>query len=152
MADRLATPEASVGDLFMGAFFPGFLLGGTLHRLRARCVACDPAARPPALRRAMPPISPRVIRDTIVAVVPTAFLILAVLGSIFFGIATPTEASGVGAFGAMLLAALQPPAEPGDGQARRVRQTTRTSAFIFAIFVGATAFTGGAARVSAATR
>jgi tripartite ATP-independent transporter DctM subunit len=73
------------------------------------------------------------------AVVPTAALILAVLGSIFFGFATPTEASGVGAAGALLLAALN----------RRltfkvlkdsIKQTTRTTAFIFAIFLGATAF------------
>ena len=70
---------------------------------------------------------------------PTVLLILAVLGSIFFGIATPTEASGVGAAGAMILALVN----------RRLswavlrdslERTTKTSAFIFAIFLGATAF------------
>jgi tripartite ATP-independent transporter DctM subunit len=72
-------------------------------------------------------------------VLPAAGLILAVLGSIFFGIATPTEAAGVGAAGATLLAA-------GKGQMGRgvmrdvIRQTSRTTGFIFAIFVGATAF------------
>jgi tripartite ATP-independent transporter DctM subunit len=69
---------------------------------------------------------------------PTA-LILTVLGSIFFGIATPTEAAGVGAFGAMLLAW-------GNGRLKIgvlrevLEETTRTTAFIFAIFLGATAY------------
>jgi len=87
----------------------------------------------------LPKITWGVVWNVVKAVVPTAALILAVLGSIFFGFATPTEASGVGAAGAMLLAAMN----------RRltfkvlkesVKQTTRTTSFIFAIFVGATAF------------
>jgi tripartite ATP-independent transporter DctM subunit len=66
-------------------------------------------------------------------------LILAVLGSIFFGIATPTEAAGVGAFGAMLLALFK--RQLNRGVLNEVlQQTTTTTAFIFAIFVGATAF------------
>jgi len=73
------------------------------------------------------------------AVLPAAGLILAVLGSIFFGIATPTEAAGVGAFGALLLAAAK--RQLGRGVMRDVvRQTTKTTGFIFAIFVGATAY------------
>ena len=137
MADRLATPEASVGDLFLGAFFPGLLLG-TLYVTYVLILAfVSPSSAPLPANR--PNITPRVIVDTLVAVLPTAALILAVLGSIFFGLATPTEASGVGAAGAMLLAAFN----------RRLNlsvlkdsltQTTRTAAFIFAIFLGATAF------------
>jgi tripartite ATP-independent transporter DctM subunit len=73
------------------------------------------------------------------AAAPTVGLILAVLGSIFMGIATPTEASGIGAVGASLLAVLN---RRFNYQVLRdsLYQTTRTSAFIFAIFLGATAF------------
>jgi tripartite ATP-independent transporter DctM subunit len=73
------------------------------------------------------------------AVLAPFALILAVLGSIFFGIATPTEAAGVGAFGAMLLALFRKQLNTkvlNDV----LGQTTTTTAFIFAIFVGATAF------------
>jgi len=137
MADRLARPEASVGDLFLGAFFPGLLLGAMYVAYVLVLGIVSPASAP--LPEDRPKITPRVFWDVLVAVVPTAGLILAVLGSIFAGLATPTEASGVGAIGAMLLAAAN----------RRLTwsvlktslaQTTRTTAFIFAIFLGATAF------------
>ena len=137
MADRLAVPEASVGDLFMGAFFPGLMLGAMYVTYALVMPALRPAMAP--LPADLPKIDARVLWNVIVAVIPTLLLILGVLGSIFAGIATPTEASGVGAFGAMLLALL----------ARRLTlpvmrdslyQTTRTAGFIFAIFLGATAF------------
>ncbi len=137
MADRLATPEASVGDLFMGAFFPGTILGAlyvgyvlVLAYLRPDVAPADPDREP---------VTWGVVWAVLKSVAPTAGLILAVLGSIFAGIATPTEASGVGAAGAMGLAAVN----------RRltlevlrdsVRATTTTASFIFAIFFGATAF------------
>ncbi len=81
----------------------------------------------------------RLILKALVALTPLAVLILAVLGSIFFGIATATEASGVGALGAMPLAAAN----------RRLTapvvkdvcvETATTTAFIMAIFIGASAF------------
>jgi len=137
MADRLATPDASVGDLFLGALFPGLLLGAMYVAYVLGLAFVSPSSAP--LPKDLPKITPGVIWGVLKAVVPTAALILAVLGSIFFGFATPTEASGVGAAGAMLLAAMN----------RRLTfkvlkgslaQTTRTTAFIFAIFVGATAF------------
>lgn len=138
MADRLATPEASVGDLFMGALLPGMLLGALYVAYVLLLAYLRPQSAPvPAHVEA---IDFRVIWKTARAVVPPAFLILAVLGSIFFGIATPTEASGVGAAGAMLLALAN--RRIGYTVLRgAVRQTTSTSAFIFAIFIGATAFT-----------
>jgi tripartite ATP-independent transporter DctM subunit len=73
------------------------------------------------------------------AIVPPALLILAVLGSIFLGLATPTEAAGVGAAGALLLALAKRAltrAELRDV----LEETTRTTAFIFAVLLGATAF------------
>ena len=137
MADRLANPNASVGDLFMGAFFPGFLLAVLYIVYILGYAWIKPTAAP--VPKSVEPITPAVLYAVFKAILPTVFLILAVLGSIFFGIATPTEASGVGAAGAMLLALIN----------RRLswavlrdslEQTTKTSAFIFAIFLGATAF------------
>ena len=76
-----------------------------------------------------------VLRD----IVPAAALILAVLGSIFFGIATPTEASGVGAFGALCLAAWR--GRLGRSVLQDVlRETSLTTGYLFGIFVGASAF------------
>ncbi len=137
MADRLATPEASVGDLFMGAFFPGFMLGAMYVVYVLVLAALKPEVAP--VREDRQRVDAAVVWGVVKAVVPTAGLILAVLGSIFAGIATPTEASGVGATGAILLAAAN----------RRLSltvikdsifSTTKTAAFIFAIFLGATAF------------
>ncbi|MCB1762611.1 MAG: TRAP transporter large permease subunit [Gammaproteobacteria bacterium] len=137
MADRLANPNASVGDLFMGAFFPGFLLAG-LYILYILIYAwAKPSAAP--VPKSVEPITPAVIIAVVKAILPTVVLILAVLGSIFFGIATPTEASGVGAAGAMILALLNRRLSWAVLQ-QSLRQTTKTSAFIFAIFLGATAF------------
>jgi tripartite ATP-independent transporter DctM subunit len=73
------------------------------------------------------------------AALPTGGLILAVLGSIFFGIATPTEAAGVGAAGALLLAFAK--GRLNLAMLREtMRHTTRTTGYLFAIFVGATAY------------
>ncbi len=134
MADQLGL---SVGDLFMGAVFPGLLLGALYLAYVVLVGLFFPrfAPHPPNLE----PLSWSLIGSTLVSVVPPLFLIIAVLGSIFGGIATPTEASGLGAFGATLLALLN----------RRLtwqsftevcRETMLTTAFIFGIFIGATAF------------
>ncbi|HSG89401.1 MAG TPA: TRAP transporter large permease subunit [Pseudomonadales bacterium] len=134
MADRLAM---SVGDLFLGALFPGLMLGAlyVLWILLYARFATD--AAPP--QRDAEPVNLAVLVDVGRAVLPPAGLILAVLGSIFFGIATPTEAAGVGAAGATLLAALN---RRLDMTVMRevLLQTSRTTAFIFAIFLGATAY------------
>jgi tripartite ATP-independent transporter DctM subunit len=134
MADRLAM---AVGDLFLGAVFPGLILAA-LYIFYLLIIS--------RLDRKAAPLSDDVVTadlgavlGVLKAVLAPVGLILAVLGSIFFGIATPTEAAGVGAFGAVLLAFAR-------GQLSRkvmdevLRQTTTTTAFIFAIFVGATAY------------
>jgi tripartite ATP-independent transporter DctM subunit len=134
MADRLAM---SVGDLFLGAVFPGLLLGA-LYIVYIILIAMFRPTLAPA-----PPDATAVTLDVLLGVLraamPPAFLILAVLGTIFFGIATPTEASGVGALGATLLALFN---RRLNLQVWRevVRQTTITTSFIFGILVGAAAF------------
>ncbi len=137
MADRLSTPEASVGDLFMGAFFPGVLLGAMFIAYVLVLAALRPDVAPVPDDR--PKVNLSVIWGVVKAVIPTAGLILAVLGSIFAGVATPTEASGVGAAGAMLLAAINKRFNVTVLK-DTIFQTTKTTSFIFAIFVGATAF------------
>ena len=137
MADRLATPEASVGDLFMGALFPGLMLGAMYVAYVLIAAAVRPSIAP--LPEDLPKIDWAVIWGVAKAVLPTAFLILAVLGSIFMGVATPTEASGVGVAGAIALAAANGRLTL-DVVKQSIFSTTKTASFIFAIFVGATAF------------
>ncbi len=97
--------QLSVGRLFFGAFMPGFLLSALyIIYVLVRC-AMQPNLAPavPASERAVP-MSVKTGK-LLKSMVPPLILILAVLGSIFFGIAAPTEAAGVGAFASILLAA-----------------------------------------------
>ena len=133
MADRMAM---SVGDLFLGAVFPGMLLGGLYIGYVLMYGMLRPAHAPATPGE---PMDWQAVADLFRAILPPAFLILAVLGSIFFGLATPTEAAGVGAAGAVLLALFNRVLDLP--MLREVlTETTRTTAFIFAILLGATAF------------
>lgn len=137
MADRLGTPEASVGKLFMGALIPGVMLGVMyiLFIVIASWIKKDLAPPIPAKEK----FSFRILLDVLIAVLPPMALILAVLGSIFTGFATTTEASAVGVLGTILLAVAFGKFN-SNMFSRALYQTSRTTAFIFAIFVGATIF------------
>ncbi|MGL4415667.1 TRAP transporter large permease [Roseinatronobacter monicus] len=134
MADQMSV---SVGNLFMGALIPGLMLGVfyIIYIMGAATFFKNLAPAPTDL----PPVTMKLVLNTLLAVVPPLLLIFAVLGSIFFGIATPTEAAGVGAFGATLLAA-------ANGRLTLAvlkdvgMKTTLTTSFIFGIFLGATMF------------
>jgi tripartite ATP-independent transporter DctM subunit len=134
MADRLAMP---VGDLFLGALFPGLLLGllFVVYIMAYAYISPEVAPAPSNNQK----VDAGLVLQVMASVLPPVGLILAVLGSIFFGIATPTEAAGVGAFGATILAWTN---RELDFIVLRdvVRETTRTTAYIFAIFLGATAY------------
>ena len=130
----------SVGDLFLGAFIPGLILSGLyvlyvigIAIFRPDLVPPIPAAERAAISRAE--MTRRVNR----ALIPPLALIVAVLGSIFLGIATPTEAAAVGAAGAIGLTALN-----NRFSVKMVRETmdvtTRLTSMVFIILVGATAF------------
>ncbi|HEY9622334.1 MAG TPA: TRAP transporter large permease subunit [Crinalium sp.] len=96
----------SVGDLFLGALIPGLMLAGS-YALYVLIVAFFKPSAAPALPLEMRNLhGVALLRKVIKAVMPPLLLIFAVLGSIFFGIATPTEAGAVGAVGACILAAL----------------------------------------------
>jgi len=134
MADQVGV---SVGDLFMGAVFPGLILGGLYIGYIILVGLIRPEAAP--LPHDAEPLSVKVVIEVIKAVFPTVLLIFAVLGSIFAGIATATEASGVGALGAILLAIFN--RRFSIPVLRQVSLSTfNTTAYIFAIFIGATCF------------
>lgn len=134
MGDRLAL---SVGDLYVGATVPGLLLGA----LYVAYLLALPALRPeiaPAAERPEP-VDLALLLAVVRRTLPPLLLIVAVLGSVFFGIATPTEASGVGAAGAWLLAASRG-ALSREALRAVLHETTLTTGYLFGIFVGATAF------------
>jgi tripartite ATP-independent transporter DctM subunit len=102
LADQLGV---SVGALFLGAFIPGLLLA-VMYAIYVAIIAFVRPELAPALPAAIRDVSGRELaRQVVLVLMPPLILILLVLGSIFAGIATPTEAGAVGAVGAMLLAA-----------------------------------------------
>ena len=134
MGDQLAV---SVVDLFMGAVFPGLILG-TLYIVYIFIFGIFNPEKVP-LAADHEPIGLKDVLRVMIDILPPAFLILAVLGSIFMGIATVTEASGIGALGSMVLTIAYKRfnfAVLKDV----VLNTMNTSAYIFGIFVGATIF------------
>ncbi|CCO24427.1 TRAP transporter large permease [Maridesulfovibrio hydrothermalis] len=129
--------QQPVGDLFQAAMMPGLVLVGCyilyiivisiLHKDAAPIIAISEEQKEGMILRAL------------IAIVPPLALILMVLGSIFMGVATPTESAAVGALGAMVLA----------GMYKRLSwnlvyeaslDTVKITAMVFAILIGATAF------------
>ncbi|MFQ5564471.1 MAG: TRAP transporter large permease subunit [Parvularculaceae bacterium] len=97
-------PEAvSVGDLFAGALFPGLMLVG-LYLLYQIFVAATAPKKAPAIPAAELGSRAEVWKAAMKTLPPPLLLIIAVLGSILAGLATPTEAASVGAIGALLIA------------------------------------------------
>jgi tripartite ATP-independent transporter DctM subunit len=124
----------SVGDLFMGALIPGLILVG-LYLLYVIAIAIFQPQNAPAA-----PTGERAnTRSLLSGLMPPVILIIAVLGSILGGIATPTEAAGIGAFGSSLLALLR-----GDLTRDRLndvaRGTLESTAMVFMILIGAAVF------------
>ena len=126
----------SVGDLFIGALLPGLLMSAVFAIYVLVISALKPELAPelkPELTGSSHPL------QLVQSVLPPIALIVAVLGSIFFGIATPTEAGVIGAVGAMVLAGLN------GGFSRQqlsnvCESTMRTTAMVMAILMGSTAF------------
>lgn len=132
------TMRISVGDLFAGAMIPGLLLGGLYFLYLVAVAVFQPGRMPPREAHDAQPVAVILIsllRD----LVSPLLLIVAVLGSIIAGVATPTEAAALGAFGAFILALLS-----GALSMRQfvdvIRETTKTSAMIMFITIGATIF------------
>jgi tripartite ATP-independent transporter DctM subunit len=95
----------SVADLYAAALVPGFMLAGFYLAYLLGRSFLNPKLGPPVPRSERAESMLKVVREVLLGVVPLLALIGATLGSILGGLATPTEASGMGAFGAILLAA-----------------------------------------------
>ncbi|MCD6152696.1 MAG: C4-dicarboxylate ABC transporter [Desulfobacteraceae bacterium 4484_190.1] len=132
----------SVGKLFAGAVFPGLILSILyLGYVAIRCYI-KPELGPPISREEREQVTNiQIAWMAVKSLVPPMILILGVLGSIFFGIATPTEASGVGAFLAFLMVVAYGKFT-WRGLYEAVMQTAKTNTMVIIILCGATCFTG----------
>ncbi len=133
------TETVTVGDLFIGALIPGLMLVGFYIAYLIFIALTKPEHMPARQENADDRATSGIVMRILKALLPALLLILAVLGSIIAGIATPTEAAGVGAIGALLLASLR-----GQMTARRLyeicKSTTRFTSMVFLILLGASMF------------
>lgn len=132
----------SVGELFAGAIIPGLILA-TLYiaYILFKCYI-HPEAGPALTQEERLAFSKRELAVMLLkSLIPPMVLILGVLGTIFTGVATPTEASGVGAFLAFLMTVVYG-RFTWDGLCTALAQTGKTTTMVIVILVGATCFTG----------
>ncbi len=135
------SPETvSVGDLFSGALIPGLILV-MLYLLYLVFIAWTRPDAMPAINDDSATNADRgsLLQRVVYSLLPPLLLIVAVLGSILAGIATPTEAASVGAVGAILLAISQRQCTLAIMQ-EVMRSTTRISCMVFMILIGASVF------------
>jgi len=131
------SPETvSVGDLFAGALIPGLLLVVFYIAYIIIAALLRPSLMPPHAREPDDQVS---LGQILNALLPPLFLIFAVLGSILAGVATPTEAAGVGGMGALLLALLRRQLDLARLQ-EIMLSTLRISSMVFLILIGASIF------------
>ncbi len=136
LADQLGI---SVGDLFVGSLLPGLLLAG-LYALWVVFVAFTSPESAPAL-----PAEERLerggqlLRQVVLVMIPPLALILLVLGSIFAGVATPTEAGALGAVGALALAAAHRRLTLSALRST-VDETAKLTSMVVFLLIGSTAF------------
>lgn len=127
-----------VGDLFKAAIIPAMVLVGAYIVYILIVSYLDPKVAP-----AMPPeegaIRSKQIKKALFAIIPPLMLIIMVLGSIFAGIATPTESAAVGAVGSLVLASLYRKFSI-KLMMESAKETVKITAMVFAILIGATAF------------
>ena len=129
-----------VGDLFMGAVLPGLVLVG-LYILYILIVSfLKPNWAPPIPKEELAALTPKIMLKKVCrAMFPPLFLMMAVLGSIFAGVASPTEAAGVGAVGATLLTIANKKFSMKILQ-EVMHSTMQLTCMVFIILVGAASF------------
>jgi len=131
----------SVVQLYAAAIVPGFMLAGMYCVYVMILAMTKPQLAPPLPKeRGAVPVA-QVVVLLFKSFVPLAVMILAVLGAIMFGLATPTEAAAIGAFGAILLAVAYRAFTWGRLK-ESVYLTARTSAMVCFLFVGSATFAG----------
>lgn len=136
LADQLGT---SVGDLFRGALIPGLMLA-SMFGLYVLGVSLVKPSRAPAIPASERELSgSQLLRRTFLVLLPPLVLIVIVLGSIFAGIATPTEAGALGAVGAMALARLNKRFDRPALNAT-MHATMKLTSMVMFLLIGSTAF------------
>ena len=126
--------ETSISRLFLAGFLPGVLTVAGFMLAIAVITRFDPRLGPPALRASA--------RDRLRAlrnVWGPALLFLLVIGGLYFGVFSPTEAASIGAVGALLLGLLNRTLDR-RGIAKSLLETVKTTAMIFTILIGAILF------------
>ena len=130
---NLNPKTVSVGDLFMGALIPGLILVAMYILYLLVQARLKPETAPPST---LEPVSAGVVLR---GLIPPLGLIILVLGSILLGAATPTEAAGIGAIGALLLAIAK--GQMGFMRLKdAMRQTLEITCMVFMILIGAAVF------------
>jgi len=129
--------NSSIGQLYAGAFLPGFLLASLyIAYITVRCYI-KPELGPPIPKEERLPISGKLKKS--IPIIPAGILIFLVLGTIITGIAAPTEAAGVGATGAMILTAIQGKLK-WKGIVEACENTLKSSAMVLWTMFGANIF------------
>jgi tripartite ATP-independent transporter DctM subunit len=135
-----AASNVSIVRLYAGALFPGFLLVGLYLVYVVGRSILQPSVAPRPTDEEVPDVPMmRLVVMIMTSFFPLAFLILAVLGSILFGLATPTEAASIGALGGILLAFAYR-AMTFQRMRESVYLTVRTTAMVCWLFVGSYTF------------
>jgi tripartite ATP-independent transporter DctM subunit len=131
----------SVVQLYAAAIIPGFMLAGMYCVYVMTLATFKPHLAPPLPKEQSKLPVAEVLLLLLKSFVPLAVMILCVLGAIMFGLATPTEAAAVGAFGAMVLSVAYRAFTWGRLK-ESVYLTARTSAMVCFLFVGSATFAG----------
>jgi tripartite ATP-independent transporter DctM subunit len=129
----------SVADLYAAAFGPGLLLAGLYLAYLLGRAFVNPALGPPVPAGERIHSAPVILKEVLLGVVPLVGLIAAALGSILAGLATPTEAAGIGALGALALAAGYRKLSHASLK-RAVLATTATSSMVLLLAVTSNIF------------
>jgi len=136
LADQLGAP---VGDLFVGSLIPGLLLSAMYMAYIGLVAMFRPAMAPAMPKEARALDGKKLSREVSLVMIPPLALIVVVLGSIFAGWATPTEAGAFGAVGAMILAILKRRLTLGS-MLDSMTETAKLTSMVMFILVGSQAF------------
>ncbi len=135
LGDQMGVP---VGSLFRAALLPGLALTGA-YALYIALVAFAKPDVAPALPEDMRIAGAELLKRVVLSLVPPLALIVVVLGSIFAGVATPTEAGALGSVGAILLAMMNRSLS-FDALNRAMEETSRLTIMVVFLLIGSTAF------------
>ncbi|MFY8106447.1 MAG: TRAP transporter large permease [Elstera sp.] len=136
MADQLGK---SVGDMYEGAFLPGLMLAGMYAGFILLISIIKPDFVPALPKEARSLRGMKLFSRAMISLVPPLVLIFLVLGTIFLGIATPTEGGGMGAAGAMILALIKRKLSWSLVK-QAMDSTAKLSSFVMFILIGSTVF------------